>query len=357
MAPQVTYTFGDVITGAVIDEIALKGVSMSRALGRGEFRGSLFLDQTGKSNSDLLAATEPGRCYVICQRGNQPIWGGIVWVRTYQSQAKSMQLYCRAFEHYPEYRLVRTDLSYVSTEQRNIFRSLWLTMMADPFSLQVEMPASFSTVVTKSLEVKTFEFKTYAQAMESVADGFDGFDWTIDVARVGSAFTKTLRIGYPRLGSTEPLVMYYPGDILNYWRNDSMAERGTRVFGLGAGEGSTMLVQPVEHSDLIASAFPRYDVTLSYKDINDATILASLTAQAATFHKAGTRVLTVELKGDREPEFGSFGLGDAVKIYIKDSRHPDPGDQLYETRIIGWEYYPPSDEHVEMARLTFEGAD
>ncbi len=353
----VSYVFGDLLTGAVIDEISLQGVSMTRGFGGGELRGTLHLDQTGKDNRDLLAASEPGRCYVVCQRGDQPIWGGFVWVRTYQSQAKSIQLYCRSFEHYPEYRVIRTDLSYEGIEQRNIFRELWTSMMADPNSLQVSLPSAFSTVITKDLEVKSFEFKTYSQVMSEIADGSDGFDWTIDVAQVDGVFTRTLRVGYPTLGSTEPLVMYYPGDILNYWRNDSMADRGTHIYGVGAGEGSTMLVQEVIHSDLVGSGFPRYDMDLSYKSISDPALLTSLTVQAASVRKATLPVMTVELKADKEIEFGSFGLGDAVRMYINDSRHPDPNQQLFVTRIIGWEYYPPSDEHTEMVRLSFEGAE
>src|SRR3954463_15169497 len=119
--PRVSYVFGDVLTGAVIQEIDCQGVSMSRGFGQGELRASFQLDQSGKDNRDLLAATQEGRCFVIAERNDQPIWGGIVWSRTYQSQAKIFELYCRAFEHYPEYRFVRTDLSYTNQEQLNIF--------------------------------------------------------------------------------------------------------------------------------------------------------------------------------------------------------------------------------------------
>jgi hypothetical protein len=354
---KVTYVFGDVLTGAVIDEIPLQGVSMTRGFGQGEFRGSFQLDQTGKSNSDLIAATEQGRSYVICERDNQPIWGGFVWTRTYQSQAKIFQLYCRAFEHYPEYRFVRSDILQTDVEQRNIFRTLWSTMMADPNSLQIDLPASFSTIITKSLDIKAFEFKTYREVMDTITNGDDGFDWTIDVARVGGAYTRTLRIGYPTLGSVESVVFDYPGSVLNYWQNGSMAQHGTNIFGLGSGEGSTMVTQEVIHSDLISSRFPRYDTSISFKGISDPTQLTSLTTQAAIIRKAGVPVITAEVKGNLEPVFGGYGLGDAAKVYFVDPSHPEPSTQLFTSRILGWEYYPSSDDHVEFARLAFEGED
>lgn len=353
--PDISYIFGDAKSGQIIEEIRLQGVSMTRGFGQGELRGSFQLDQTGKNNEDLIAATEEGRSYVICTRDTQPIWGGFVWTRTYQSQAKVYELYCKAFEHYPEFRLVLSDFSNIDTEQRNIFLNLWTAMMADSNSIQVTLPSSFSSVVPKTLEVKAVEYKRYRQAMDSIANGDDGFDWTIDIAQVSGTFTKTLRIGYPTLGSTETLVLYYDGEITNYWNNGSMSGRATHIYGVGAGEGSTGLVQEVIHTDLLASNFPRYDIALSYKDITDSDLLTSLTVQAARFRKAGVPIYTIEVKGDLEPQFGSYGLGDKVQIrFINDPSHT-LANSVFDSRIIGWEYYPPSDDHVEYARLVFEG--
>jgi hypothetical protein len=357
--PSVTYVFGDILTGEVIQEISCSGVSMSRGFGQGELRAAFSLDQSGKDNRDLLSATQEGRSYVIAERDKTPIWGGIVWSRTYQSQAKVFELYCRAFEHYPEYRFVRSDLTYTDQEQRNIFRDLWTQMMASPNSIKVDLPGSFTTAITKSLSVKAFEYKTYREAMDSVANGgpVDGFDWTIDISKVGGVYVKTLRIGYPTLGAVEPVIFDYAGQVLNYWQNGTMAKHGTNIFGLGAGEGSTMLAQEVIHADLLAGGFPRYDVDVSFKDVNSSSLLTSLSVQAADVRKAGRPIMTVEIRGTLDPEFGSYGLGDAVQIYFRDPRHPDPADRIFTSRILGWEYYPPSDNSVEFARLVFEGED
>jgi hypothetical protein len=233
-------------------------------------------------------------------------------------------------------------------------------MMADANSIKVDLPSSFTTAITKSLTIKAFEFKTYREVMDSVANGgpVDGFDWTIDIARIsGGVYTKTLRIGYPTLGSVEPVIFDYPGQILNYWQNGTMAKHGTHIYGLGAGEGSTMLTQEVIHADLLSGGFPRYDVGVSLKDINSASLLTSLSVQAADVRKAGRPIMTVEIVGKQEPEFGSYGLGDAAKIFFRDPRHPDPADRVFTSRILGWEYYPPSDDYIEFTRLVFEGED
>ena len=355
--PQVSYIFGDMLTGAVIEEIALYGVSMTRSISSGDFRGAFNLDQTGKRNQDLLAATVAGRCFVVCERDGQPVWDGFVATRTYQSQAKVAQIYCKSWELYPDHRDMRTDFERVDIEQRNVFLDLWTDLMATPNTPPITLPSSFSTVVTKSLTVKDFEYKRYRAAMDMIANGVDGFDWTIDTAKVAGSYIRTLRIGYPAIGATADIHFEYPGNILNYWLNDSLSERGTNIFGFGAGEGSTMLAQEVIHSDLLSGGFPRFDAHVSFKTVTDADILTSLTTQAALMSKATTPTLTVELKADREPVFGGYGLRDAVQIYINDARHPDPSSRTYNSRIVGWEYYPPSSERTEQVRMVFQGED
>lgn len=354
---QFNYVFGDALTGTILEEISLQGVSMTRSFGAGDFRCTFQLDQTGKTNRDLIIASEPGRSYVVCERNASPIWGGIVWTRTYQSQSKTFQLYCKSFEHYPEYRIIRSDFENLNTEQRNIFLNLWTLMQADSNSIKVTLPSPFSTVVQKSLTVKAFEFKKYRTVTDYLSNAIDGFDWTIDVSRVGGAYVKTLRIGYPTLGATNFLDFDYPGQIINYWQNDSMANRGTHIYGLGSGEGSTILSQEVIHSDLLAGNFPRYDNEVSFKDVTDATTLTGLTSQAAIVRKAIVPILTIEVKGNLEPEFGSYGLGDAVRVHFNDPRHINHVDRTYSSRIIGWEYYPSSDDHVEYVRIALEGEE
>src|SRR5687768_16477887 len=105
--PKMSYIFGDILTGSVIEEIPLQGVSMTRGFGQGDFRGTFQLDMSGKSNRDLLEASREGRSFVVCEHDGQVIWDGFIWTNTYKGQSKTHQLYCKAWEHYPEHRFVR----------------------------------------------------------------------------------------------------------------------------------------------------------------------------------------------------------------------------------------------------------
>jgi hypothetical protein len=355
-----TYIFGDLLTGQIITEIPLYGVSMTKGMATAEFRASFQLDQTGQQNSTLLDATIPGRCYVVCERAGVPVWAGIVWTRTYQSQAKVHQLYCRGFEAYPDKRIITEDILYTNVEQLNIFRELWLALMADANSIQLTLPAVAPDVTLKTLDIKASEFRTYRQAMDDLANTDDGFDWTVDVVRAENAYSFIVRVGFPLIGTQNvesAVFLDYPGSITNYWQNESMADTGTHIYALGGGEGSTMLSVEVIHDDLIESNHPRYDTDVSFKDISDPNVLTPLAIQAANIRKAPGTTLTVECKADKFPIFGEYGIGDLAVITLQDPKHPNREDQIKQKRILGWEYYPSSSDTVEYARLVFEGDD
>lgn len=355
---SLTYLFGDLLTGQVMEEIALYGVTLSLNMDGGELRGTFQYDQSGKDNQSLNDATQPGRCFVVAEREGIPVWGGIVWTRTYQSQAKIEQLFCRTFDAYTDRRIIDFDFSAVDVEQTTLFLNLYATLQADLNAFQIELPSPISTGVTQTLEVKGAEYKTYRQVLDSISDTDVGFDWTIDTLRDGGSYRRVMRLGFPYLGAplavTSP-VFDYPGNITNYYQNESMAEAGTNIYGIGAGEGETMIVSTVVHGDLLNNGFPRYDNDFSMKDIASQEILDAQTAIKANILKPPMPIITAELKADQDPEFGSYSLGDACTIVFDDPKHPQRF--VKPTRILGWDYTPQSDDSEEKVSLTFEGDD
>lgn len=354
---DVTFTFGDALSGKIIEDISMYGVDISRTMNDGSFTGTFKLDQTGKSNQDLVNATVPGRSFVVAERDNEPFWGGIVGSRTYQAQSKSVQVYARVLESYPDRRFITADFAETN-EQLQVFLDLYNLMQADSNSLRVGLPTfSGTTLVSKTVSAKASEYKTYRNLIDNLADGESGFDWTIDWARQGGAYIKTLRYGYPFLGSTNAggLNFEYPGNITNYWHTSAIGGAGTNIFGLGAGEGDTMLVSQVVHSLLLAGGMPRYDVSLSHKDITQQAVLDDITAQEATIRKIPGISVTVELAADQDPVFGSYSPGDAATLWFKDPLNPTL--TTWVSRIVGWDYKPPSADSTEYAKITFEGED
>jgi len=354
----IRYVFVDALSGTILEEIPLQSVRINQTLSGGEFNATFGLDLSGYDNDQLVTATIPGRTLLIAETDSIVIWGGLVWTRTYQSQAKSVQIYAKTLDQYLTKREVNTSREFTATDPRNIARQLLADMMLDPNSIQFDLPSAFATANTMDFSVAVEEQKTYRAAVDQVATGANGFEWTVDWARSGNAYTKTVRFGMPLgqlQGDTNP-IFEYPGNILNYWRNDTISNGGTNIIGVGAGEGENMAVVEVVHTDLLGGGFPRLDGQVSFKDVEDINVLEQLTQVQAQILKAPQPVYNVQMKADREPAFGDYGLGDYCKLVIKDPLHPDPGT-TFVTRVLGWDYTPPQGDAVAEVQLILEGDD
>lgn len=345
----------------VIEEIPLFGVFAQRILnGPGQFDASFTLDQTGKNNADLVAATIPGKTWLVIEREGIPVYHGLVWSRTYQSQAKIVSLFGWGFEAFPSRQYMLSDYSD-SGGQMAVFGRLWANMQSSALGRNLNVNTNLPIVndlVTTTVNILATDRKFYGDVMDAIANASDGFDWTIQVTKQNNGiYRKDLVMGYPHLGTTDPsLVTFgYPGSILNYYETEGMSDAGTNIFGFGAGEGADQLVFEASWDDLIAAGYPRWDVGISMKDVSDFLTLQQLTKQEAVTRKPPMNHYTVTIKGDQDPVFGSYGLGDNVYLSIKDPKHPN-GFQV-QTRIIGWELTPPSADSTEEVKLILPGDD
>lgn len=358
MPSAVRYVFVDALSGTILEEIPLQSVRFTQTLNGGEFNGTFGLDLSGYDNDQLVTATIPGRTLLVAETDSVVLWGGLVWSRTYQSQAKSVQIHAKTLDQYPTKRLVSFDRDFVDVDPRNIMRQLYTDMQADPYSILVDIPGAFVTASTVDFEVVVPEMKTYRAAMDQVATALNGFEWVIDWRRDGNSYVKSLKIGKPLgqlPGDTNP-IFEYPGNVLNYWRNDTIGQGGTNIFGVGAGEGENMQVVEVVHTDLLVNGFPRLDAPISFKDVEDEVVLEELTQTQAGIAKVPQPVYTVQMKADREPAFGDYALGDYCKFVVKDPLHAAPGF-TYTTRILGWDYSPAQSDNVSEVQLIFQGDD
>lgn len=359
------YIFCDMRTDQVIEEIDLFGVYCLRQLNQpGQFNASFSFDQSGKNNADLVAATTPGKTWLVIEREGVVVYGGIVWSRTYQSQAKVCEIFGWGFEAYPQRQVVLGNLDFVQPTT-TAFRTLWSDMQGVAGrNLNINVPvinSGPSNVVT----AMATDYKYYSELMDAIADGSNGFDWTIDISRNNNgSYAKNLRIGYPTLGTTTSLlsqvVFEYPGNILNYYATDSMAEAGTNIFVVGAGEGSTAPVAITSQTDMIdLEGWPRWDFVSSHKDISDPDSIEALAATEQINRTPPAPTYKVEVAGAAEPIFGSYNIGDAVNLIITDARYPSPDGSSpgldLQTRLIGWEIRPPDSTQIESINLLFPG--
>lgn len=362
MGAELRYLFGNLDTRQVIAELPLTGVSMTRKLNDwGTFRGTVYFDTSGIDNSLTASATVPGRNFVICERDGVPIWDGIVWSSTYDSQAKVMNLTARSYEAYAEKCIVDVDFIRTNSDQRNIFCDLWRQLQGPSNrNLSIDIPSTiFDMQVPRDLSILATEFKTFASGMSAMADNEDGFDWTIVTTKSNNQYVRTLQIGYPLLGiqniTASPLGFDYPGNILNYYKSSSMTNAGTHAYLLGAGEGSDMVYGVAIQTDLLNSGFKRFDVVDARKDIESGYTIGTMAERMGVLRRPPLTVFKAFLKADLEPVFGSYGLGDAATLNIVDAVHPN--GLAVQARMVAFEYRPSSDDSVDSVELIFQGDD
>lgn len=351
----IRYVFGRLSDRSVLAELSLEGVSMSSLLNDwGTFRATVRLDATGVDNLDVINATVPGGCFLVAERDEKVLWDGIVWSRTYDSLGKDLQLTARETEGYASKRIA-ADYSF-SGDPRNAMRDLWTVLQSDPYSnLGVNVPAAFTSMSTVDLALLQTDFKYYLDVMTALSDGEEGFDWKIVTTKDGYNYRRELKIGSPNLGTTDASGMSfeYPGNIFNYWKTDGLSDAGTHMFVLGDGDGSEVLVGTYVATDMLASGFNRFDVTYPRKDIDNLQLVQSFADQLGPQRRPPLSSIKIQVKGDVDPSFGSYGLGDRATVAIMDARHPE-GIQT-TARIVAWNYTPQSDDSADEVQLVFEG--
>jgi hypothetical protein len=364
------YVFGNLRTQQVLDEFSLQGVSMTDKLnGWGTFRGSFGLDQSGKKNADLVAATIPGQCYIAVERINslgltKVVWFGIIWSRSYQSQAKVVNLTARSLPAYAEKRRIsQTPQIYTSMDQGEIFRALWFQLQGggvfDEDNIHVSSPSPFPTGVIKTLTITGDSFKVYLDAMTQLSDAEDGFDWRVSTEKNASGqYQHTLLNGYPTLGNTDhnQLTFEYPGNITNYYETASIAEAGNFVHMIGENsesEGGGFYATYADWDQIDAGLWCSFEQVISRLDVKDVDTLQKLVNVQGPLRKPPMNVQKIFVRGDSTPEFGDYSLGDACRVHIKDALHPE-GD-TFNLRITQWSYTPTSTDNVDEVELIFEG--
>lgn len=358
------YVFLDVLTNQVIEEINLFGVYCLRQLNQpGQFNGSFSLDQSGKKNIDLKAATVPGKTWICVEKDGVPVYWGIIWSRTYQSQAKVVELFGWGFEAYPQRQVVESNLSLTGTNT-SVFCSLWSDMQSVAGrNLSINIPNT-NVGPTVSLTASASDYHYYGDLMDSLANAADGFDWTINVTKTAdNMYQKNLNIGFPTLGAAgvdRQVYFEYPGAITNYYQTDSMANAGTNIFVLGQGEGSTMPVaQTTQNSMLSMEGWPRWDFVSSHKEISDQSLIDQIAQQEQIILKPPAPTYKLSVLGGQEPIFGSYGLGDSCTLVITDANNPSPDGSkpglVVSSRIVGWELRPPDSSQVEEINILLPG--
>jgi hypothetical protein len=111
-APIYRYFVVDISTNKVLNELPFQDVSYSQSLKEpGEFSGTIYITPETE-NLDLYTATLPGKTALYIMRGDECVWGGLIWNRTYALVDRSIEVSGQEFTSYLSRRIIWKTYSY-----------------------------------------------------------------------------------------------------------------------------------------------------------------------------------------------------------------------------------------------------
>lgn len=401
--PVYRYYLAWTISGDLALELPFTGVSWSRQVRRaGTFSGDVSFDDSELGNKRLSEAywgTMPGKMSLYVTRNDEPVWGGMVARRTYDSQTRVLNIEAVGFESYLYRRTMWHDtVQSNSTDQYQVVRNLVALMQTDyeglaaPSDMATPHPyaASIGLAVDSRNSGRTqdtqtwrgFELQNFGDAIEGFSDNLHGFEYNIEVDwnLQKDQFTKRLvfreappsqipvgeEYAGPRPGLEENF-FEFPGNVISLSYDDTMDDGATRQWVTGAqpepvGDQELPTARGAwENEAYLATQWPLLEMIESSEHPN-VSRPATLERYARSYGQRAAPPIkswSVTVNGDLNPHVGTYGPGDWCRLVVTDpflSQAIGAGGDVTKAltkRIAGFTVNVPDTEHVpEVVSLT-----
>lgn len=352
----------DLVTGERITELPLNGLTYSARLNEvGQASGRLPLPAPNSATNRTLAntlndAVDEARRLLIIERNGVPVWCGPIWAAGYNDADQSRDIRASDLGSYWRKRVIDYNATFTGQTANAIVSTILATAQAvgggNVNVTVVTETGSGYTQPTTTLQLDQYELRTVGEVIEELAKSDDGFEYDYEYAwNTGTGkVDTTLRISYPRRGrrfNQSGHVFELGRNVTEFtWPSDG-TRTANRVFATGNGEGDAMLLAVAADTFQLlpgssgGPGYPLLDEVTASKRTRGTDGQAQLNALVAARIKiAATPIVLPELtiRGDLDPEFGSYITGDACRVIIPPNlspRFPD-GLDTYR-RIVGWD--------------------
>ena len=334
---QYRYLFADLLTNSVIAELPLTGVNFTQQLNSiGTLTGHLLLSGVNSTTTNVINATIPGRTAIYVDRDGSLVWGGIVWERTFGSKDQKLSITAREFESYFEKRVITNTSVFTNIDQLVVARTLINNAQSlSGGNIGVAVGTETSGVLV-SKTYYSYELKNVFSAIQDLSKSNTGFDFNIYVYYDSNRNpAKLFRFGYPRYGKTyssasisQPVVEL-PGNIVAYEYPEDGTGTANYVYAVGAGSNEGKLIASAIDGTKISAGWAVLETTTNYSDQTDSTLLGNLASgQVAAISSPPVRIKVV-IPTYVDPIFGSYEIGDDIRVRITDDRFPAGLDTYY----------------------------
>lgn len=334
------YLFADLVTNDILAELPLTNVQFTQVLNSpGSFSGEILGSDARELAYDIPTSTEPARTAIYVDRDGVLIWGGIVWLRTWDTDSQKFTFSAREFGSYFERRRITGDmmssqqaLVYLNEDQVFVAQDLMtLAQAVTGGDIDVIIPNNTSGVDVTRVYYD-YEFKDVWGAIKDLSNSQDGFDFNIDVAYdTNLEPRKYAHTDYPARGvvytpSPSALVFQFPGNIVAYeWPDDGSITANT-MYGIGPQSNEAKIrATAVSPIDQIAAGYALLEDTVSYTDQYDPDLLQQQTLGEVTAKQVAVVTPRIIVPAYADPVLGSYKTGDQCLLRITDDRFPNNG--------------------------------
>lgn len=359
------YLFADLRTNSILAELPITGVSFTQQLNTaGTFTGRLLLSGVNAAGLNVANGTIPGRTAIYVDRNGELVWGGVIWNREYNSADQTLTFQAREFLSYFERRRITTTAAYTNVDQLQLAQTLVSnaqSVTGGNIGLLYNQDAGSTNTsgVLVSRTYYAYEYKQVLAAIQDLSKQTTGFDFEISVYYDGDGNpAKSFNTYYPKSGitysstSTTAPVFQLPGNIVEYQYPEDGSIAANTVYALGAGSNEGKLIQTATDASKLAAGWPLLEDQANYSDITDSTLLAGLASGQITATSYPPTTLRVVAPPSQEPQFGTYEIGDEVRVIITDNRFPSTLDAIY--RLVALSVIPGEDgpERVTLTLTT-----
>lgn len=351
--PTYEYIIRDLLSPTtVVDEIELSDVFCSRQMNtEGRFQGSfnLFSDDPLRA-ARYLDCTKPGRYGIEMRRNSTPIWGGIIWSRTWSAINQQMQLYASSWESYFDHMVFwKNHFIQQKVNQELIFQAIVTQLQGQSAAANIGLTISSlpTTNIKRTVLIPNYEYHFGSEAISQVVGVDLGLEYTIHPDR-----TIELAAEGQLNASTDKMTYDFPGTVESYSLPESGAAAAIKLATLGAGSGNKILRTVSEDQNRMNAGYPEWWKVTQYPEIADLGVLRD--KNIADFNTYQMPFATPSFDIQIEEGFDRFNdIGATVEVTLTDPRFPSPA--TFSTRMMGWELQPQTDGQVEQLKIQVDG--
>lgn len=336
MPSQYSYLVTDLRTNTVLGEMPLIGVSYNKKLnGCGAFSATLPLSP--KFSGDGYDLTTPAIRAVNIMRGDNPVYGGIIWTRSYDSDERTVQIQGADWWSYFNARFILPVLSgaaftasdyvaglstvYPSIEQNQIMRNLiTLAQSHTGGNIQIDIASDTSTSnIPRNRSYYGYKLTRVGDALSEICNDINGPDLAFDVAATDSQGRprRVLRLGTPRLGTQGSAHrLDLGGNLLSFkWPSDA-SKMVTRSFATTDGTAEGTPIAAAEDATLYPLSWPLRESSTNYSNITDMSTLFGHAQSDQQTARLPVALPVLSVDSDLHPTVDEIFVGDDALVTI-----------------------------------------